>query len=131
MTPDATQDNHGANGLDKITVGPSQANRDVLELLVKQGHFKTSLGAFQAAAMLAIRKSLDPSGAPASGGTMWNRGSVSPQVLEFMEWYLPTKTPVRILEQLGNAGTDYIAEKVKMGGYTLTEIFELPQIDAF
>ena len=131
MTTDATQEEHAAEGGDKVTVGPSQANRDVLELLVKQGHFKTALGAFQAAAMLAIRKNLDPSGAPASGGTMWNRGSVSPQILEFLEWYMPSKTPVRVLEQLGNAGTDYIAEKVKVGGYTLTEIFELPQIGAY
>jgi hypothetical protein len=34
-----------------------------------------------------------------------------------------------LLEQLGNAGTEYIAEKVTAGGYNLTEIFELPRMD--
>ncbi len=122
-TPDAGADN------DKVTIGPSASNRDVLELLVTQGHFKTALGAFQAAAMLAIRKGFDPSTAPASAGTMWNRGSVNPQARDFLSWYGPTETPIRILEQLGNAGTEYIAEKVIAGGYNLTEIFELPRID--
>lgn len=114
---------------DKRTIGPSAFNKDVLELLVQQGHFKTALGAFQAAAMLAVRKGLDVSAAPASAGTMWNRGSVSAQVLEFLGWYLPTRAPARSLEQLGNLGTAYIAEKVKTGGYSLTEIFELSRID--
>lgn len=114
---------------DKITIGPSAANKDVLDLLVKQGHFNSSLAAFQAAAMLAIRKDLEPSSAPASAGTMWNRGSVNRQILDFLGWYVPTTTPARILEQLGNAGTAYIAEKVKTGGYRLTEIFDLPRMD--
>lgn len=121
--PDVETDN------DKVTIGPSGSNRDVLELLVKQGHFKTALGAFQAAAMFALRKGFDPSAAPVSAGTMWNRGSVNPQVRDFLSWYLPTETPIRLLEQLGNAGTDYIAEKVTAGGYNLTEIFELPRIE--
>jgi hypothetical protein len=128
MTNDSNPDEVGPSG-DKVTVGPSMPNRDTLELLVRQGHFRTSLGAFQAAAMLAIRKGLDPESAPPSGGTMWNRGSVSPQVLEFLEWYVPTRTPVRLLEQLGNAGADFITGKVKAGGYTLSEIFELTKID--
>jgi hypothetical protein len=114
---------------DKVTIGPSGANKDILELLVTQGHFNSSIAAFQAAAMLAIRKNLEPSSAPASAGTMWNRGSVNRQVLEFLSWYVPTTTPARVLEQLGNAGTAYIAEKVKTGGYRLTEIFELPRMD--
>jgi hypothetical protein len=114
---------------DKRTIGPSASNKDVLEMLVQQGHYKTALGAFQAAAMLAIRKEMDLSTAPPSGGTMWNRGSVSSQVLEFLTWYLPTRAPARALEQLGNLGTAYIAEKVKTGGYSLTEIFELSRID--
>jgi len=114
---------------DRRTLGPSAPNRDVLDLLVKQGHFKTSLGAFQAAAMLAIRKGLDPTQAPASAGTMWNRGSVSSQMLDFLTWFLPTSAPALALEQYGNAGTHLIAEKVKTGGYTLTEIFEMPVLD--
>lgn len=130
MTVDSAHGERGTDG-DKVTVGPSQANREVLERLVEQKIFKTSLGAFQAAAMLALRNGLDTSTAPVSGGTMWNRGSVDPQVLEFLEWYIPTETPVRVLERLGNAGADYIAAKVKVGGYTLTEIFGLSQIDAY
>jgi hypothetical protein len=114
---------------DKVTLGASAPNRDVLELLISQGHFKTSIGAFQAAAILAIRKGLDPASAPVSAGTMWNRGSVNAQVLNFLEWYLPTTTPARALETLGNAGTDYIAERVRAGGYNLTELFELPRLE--
>lgn len=114
---------------DKVTIGPSAANKDVLDLLVTQGHFNSSLAAFQAAAMLAIRKDLEASSAPASAGTMWNRGSVNRQILDFLTWYVPTTTPARVLEQLGNAGTAYIAEKVRTGGYRFTEIFELPQMD--
>jgi len=110
---------------DKVTIGPSAANRDVLELLVEQGHFKTSLGAFQAAAMLALNKGLDPNSAPASAGTMWNRGSVNKQILDFLEWYCSTSAPNRLLEQLGNAGTAHLGERVRSGGYDLTELFEL------
>ncbi len=124
--PNAT---NGAEDVDKVTFGPSGPNRDTLELLVTQGHFKTSVGAFQAAAMLALRKGLDPNSAPGSAGTMWNRGSVNQQVLEFLTWYLPTTTPVRVLEQLGNAGTAFIAERVRAGVYSLSDIFELPQVD--
>jgi hypothetical protein len=114
---------------DKVTIGPSAANKDVLDLLVTQGHFNSSLAAFQAAAMLAIRKDLEASSAPASAGTMWNRGSVNRQILDFLTWYVPTTTPARVLEQLGNAGTAYIAEKVRTGGYRLSEIFDLPRMN--
>jgi hypothetical protein len=116
-------------GNDKVTIGPSAANRDVLDLLVTQGHFSSSLAAFQAAAMLALRKDLEASSAPTSAGTMWNRGSVNRHILDFLSWYVPTSTPARVLEQLGNAGTAYIGEKVKTGGYRFTEIFELPRMD--
>jgi hypothetical protein len=114
---------------DKVTIGPSAANKDVLDLLVTQGHFNSSLAAFQAAAMLAIRKDLEASSAPASAGTMWNRGSVNRQILDFLTWCVPTTTPARVLEQLGNAGTAYIAEKVRTGGYRLSEIFDLPRMN--
>jgi hypothetical protein len=113
---------------DKVTIGPSAANKDVLDLLVTQGHFNSSLAAFQAAAMLAIRKDLEANSAPASAGTMWNRGSVNRQILDFLAWYIPTTTPARVLEHLGNAGTAYIAEKVKTGGYRFSEIFDLPDM---
>jgi hypothetical protein len=114
---------------DKVTIGPSADNKDVLDLLVTQGHFNSSLAAFQAAAMLAIRKGLEASSAPTSAGTMWNRGSVNRQILDFLAWYVPTTTPARVLEQLGNAGTAYISEKVKTGGYRLSEIFDLPHMN--
>ena len=114
---------------DRRTFGPSAANREVLDLLVHQGHFKTAIGAFQAAAMFAIGKGLDTADAPASTGTVWNRGSVNLSVLEFLGWYLPTTAPVRAFAQLGNVGTAYIADKVRSGGYSLAEIFELPEIE--
>lgn len=115
---------------DKSTFGPSATNKEVLELLVNQGFFKTSLGAFQAAAMLALRRGLDPSSAPASAGTTWARSATSSlQVIDFLAWFLPTSTPVRAFEQLGNLGVAHIADKVRAGGYTFSEIFELPHPD--
>lgn len=128
MTTNDTSVEPGADN-DKVTIGPSAANRDVLDLLVTQGHFNSSLAAFQAAAMLAIRKDLEAGSAPTSAGTMWNRGSVNRQILDFLTWYVPTTAPARVLERLGNAGTAYIAEKVRTGGYRLTEIFDLPRMD--
>lgn len=113
---------------DKTNIRTSEANADVLEILVKQGHFVTQLGAFQAAAMLALRKDLPPVEIPSSGGLNYNQGSFK-QVVDFLTWYVPTTTPARLLEQLGNAGTAYIGEKVKSGGYTFTEIFEVAQPD--
>ena len=115
---------------DRRTFAPSTENREVLELLVEQGHFKTAIAAFQAAGMLALRKGLEYQHAVPTPGTMWNRGSVNLSVLDFLSWYLPTKAPVRALAQLGNVGTDYIAEKVRTGGYSLTEIFELDSIES-
>ena len=117
------------NESDKVTFGPSAANEGILDLLVRNGHFKTALGAFQAAAMLALSKNLDAISAPASAGTKWNRGSIEPQIRDFLEWYIPTNQPTRLLEQLGNVGIAYIAEKVKTGGYSLTELFDLPELD--
>ena len=114
---------------DQRTFGPSGPNREVLEALVSQGYFKTAIRAFEAAAMLALRKGLDPATAPPSTGTMWNRGSVNLAILEFLGWYVPTDVPVRLFAQFGNAGTSYIAEKVHSGGYSLSEIFELKELD--
>jgi len=114
---------------DQRTFGPSASNREVLEALVSQGHFKTAIRAFEAAAMLALRKGLDPASAPPSTGTMWNRGSVNLAILEFLGWYVPTAAPVRLFAQYGNAGTALIADKVHTGGYSLSEIFELPEPD--
>lgn len=112
---------------DRITFGPSANNIEVLEKLESTGIFKSQLGAFQAAALLAIAKGLDVSTAPQSAGTKWNRGSVKPQVLDFLRWYLPTEQPVRNFETLGNLGTEYIGEMVRVGGYTFAELFELSE----
>jgi len=109
---------------DKTNIRTSEANADVLELLVKQGHFQTRLGAFQAAAMLALRKDLPTVDLPSAGGLNYNQGSFK-QVIDFLTWYVPTGTPASLLEQLGNAGTSYVSEKVRSGGYTFTEIFEI------
>lgn len=114
---------------DRRTFAPSPANRDVLEQLVGQGHFKTSIGAFQAAALMALRLGLNTDNAPPASGTMWNRGSVNLSVLEFLSWYVPTNAPVRALALLGNVGLEFISEKVSTGGYSLTEIFEIGEIE--
>lgn len=114
---------------DRRTFGPTQANREVLEMLVNQGHFKTLLGAFQAAAMYALRKGLTPKETSSTAGTTWNRGSVNNQILDFLNWYLPTTTPVKAFADLGNLGTASIGDRVRTGGYSLTEIFEIPELE--
>ena len=114
---------------DRRTFGPSSTNKEILESLVSKGYFKTAIGAFQASAMLAVRLGLDPEQAPPSAGTVWNRGSVNAQVLEFLSWYLPTNTPVKALEQYGNLGVAHIADKVTAEGYPLSEILELESIE--
>lgn len=114
---------------DRVTIGPTSANKDILQMLVDQGHFTTSFAAFQAAAVLALRKKLDATSLAAAAPTVWNRGSFDSKLLEFLTWVVPTAMPVRTLELLGNAGTAHIADKVRTGGYTLTELFDLPHDD--
>jgi hypothetical protein len=124
-----TNDTKGSGSGDKTNIRTSEANADVLELLVKQGHFQTRLGAFQAAAMLSLRKGLPAVELPSTGGLNYNQGSFK-QVIDFLTWYVPTATPASLLEQLGNAGTAHVSDKVRSGGYTFTEIFEIPQPDS-
>ncbi len=115
------------NEKDRVTFGVSQQGQTVLEALISQKFFKTELGAFQAAAAHALNLELPLADVSTSNGTKWNRGSVSPQLLEFLEWYLPTATPVRALESLGNAGLASISDKAISGGYVYSEIFQLPK----
>jgi len=111
---------------DKVTFGVSSAGQDVLDALMRMRYFKSELGAFQAAASLAMSLDLPAREVNAANGTKWNRGSVNPQMLNFLEWYLETSTPVRHLERLGNVGLAHIADKVATGGYPLSELFQLP-----
>jgi len=110
---------------DKVTFGVSSAAQDVLDALMRMKYFKSELGAFQAAASLAMSLDLPAREVNAANGTKWNRGSVNPQMLHFLEWYLVSSTPVRQLERLGNVGLAHIADKVATGGYTLSELFQL------
>jgi len=112
---------------DKTTFGVSAAGQDVLDALSRAKLFKTDIAAFQAAAMLALNLNIQVDDTSPSNGTKWSTSSVKPQALEFLEWYVPTKTPVRTLERFGNAGLSHIAERVLSGGYTMTEIFQLPK----
>jgi hypothetical protein len=112
---------------DKVTFGVSLPGQDVLDGLMRMKYFKSELGAFQAAASLAMSLDLPAREVTAANGTKWNRGSVDPQMLSFFEWYLATPTPVRQLERLGNVGLAHIADKVSTGGYTFSELFQLPK----
>ena len=112
---------------DKVTFGVSSPGQDVLDALMRMKYFKSELGAFQAAASLAIGLDLPAREVTAANGTKWNRGSVNPQMLTFLEWYLATSTPVRQLERLGNVGLAHITDKVATGGYALSELFQLPR----
>ena len=112
---------------DKVTFGVSSTGQEVLDALMRMKFFKSELGAFQAAASLAMSADLPAREVNAANGTKWNRGSVNPQMLLFLEWYLGTSTPVRQLERLGNVGLAHIADKVATGGYSLSELFQLPR----
>lgn len=116
-----------ASGTDKSTIGATKSGEEVLTRLVDEGHFKTGIAAFQAAAMLALALDLPRPDSSEKTGTKWGTGSIT-QTLAFLEWYVPSTTPARELESLGEAGLIYLAAK-SQAGYRLSELFNLASSD--
>lgn len=105
---------------DKNQIGVTPAGRDTLEKL-KGDYFASEKAAFQAAIALALEIGLEPS-TEIGFETKWGLGTMG-EVLEFLQWYVPTDTPARYAERLGDAGLKYVDSKIEIGR-TVSEIFD-------
>lgn len=105
---------------DKNQIGVTPAGRDTLEKL-KGEYFASEKAAFQAAIALALEIGLDPSN-EVGFETKWGLGTMS-EVLDFLQWYVPTDTPARYAERLGDSGLKYINSRIEIGR-TISEIFD-------
>jgi len=108
-----------ASSEDKSQIGVTPAGREILERL-KGEYFASEKAAFQASIALALELGLEPS-AEVGFETKWGLGTMS-GVLEFLAWYLPTETPARAAERLGDAGLRYVESGIETGK-TVSEIF--------
>lgn len=104
---------------DKNQIGVTPSGRETLEKL-KGDYFASEKAAFQAAIALALELKLEPS-SEIGFETKWGLGTMS-EVLDFLSWYVPTDTPARHAERLGDAGLSYIDSKIEIGR-TISEIF--------
>lgn len=69
--------------------------------------FETEAGAFKACVALAIDKGLEPK--PFSKGkTTWNATTMS-DLVDILEWYQQSTTPIRLANELGYAGIEYLS----------------------
>jgi len=85
----------------------------VLLRLLSETLFETEAGAFKACVALAIEKKLVP--APfQKGKTTWNATTMS-DLVDFLTWHQSTKTPIRLANELGYAGLNYLDEALKRG----------------
>ncbi len=100
----------------------SESREDVVFFSVTEEHkvllrklaetlFETEAGAFKACVSLAIEKNLEPSPFQ-KGKTTWNATTMS-DLVEFLTWYESTKTPIRLANELGYAGLNYLDEALK------------------
>ena len=112
-------DEESAGPQDKNQIGVTPHGRETLEKL-KGSHFASEKAAFQAAVSLALELGLEPSN-ESRYETKWGLGTMS-EVLDFLQWYIPTDTPARHAEKLGEAGLSYISSRIELGR-SLSEIF--------
>jgi hypothetical protein len=104
---------------DKNQIGVTPSGRETLDKL-RGEYFASEKAAFQAAIALALELKLELS--PEVGfETKWGLGTMS-EIVEFLSWYVPTDTPARHAERLGDAGLSYIDSKIETGR-TISEIF--------
>lgn len=75
--------------------------------------FETEAGAFKACVSLALEKELVP--VPFSKGiTTWNPTTMS-DLVDFVQMYTGTETPVRLSNELGYAGLEYFRNQLELG----------------
>jgi hypothetical protein len=86
--------------------------------------FETEAGAFKACVALAIQKGLAPAPFP-KGKTTWNATTMS-DLVEFVTWHQATKTPIRLANELGYAGLQYLGEALKRGEDAKEVLFPRP-----
>lgn len=111
---------------DKTTISVSGNGQEVLTVLGPAGrrYFESELGAFLAAASLAIALGLDPADFDSpSAGTKWNRGSGAIGDWEKLaKLYLSTEEPIKMLEKYGEAGLRHLRDRLELG-LSVTELF--------
>lgn len=102
----------------------SEEREDVVFFSVTEDHkillrelsqelFETEAGAFKACVTLAIEKGLLPEPFP-KGKTTWNATTMS-DLVDFLSWHQQTKTPIRLANELGYAGLNYLSEAKNRG----------------
>ena len=75
--------------------------------------FESQGGAFKACVALALAKNLPP--VPFSKGvTTWNAVTMS-DLVDFLSWHQTTKSPIRLANELGYAGMNYVSDALSRG----------------
>lgn len=90
----------------------TQEHKDVLVSL-SETLFTTTAGAFKASVALALSKGLEPE--TFSNGLTQSTATTISDLVEFLEWYCDTKTPVRLANGLGHAGVSYVIKELDRG----------------
>lgn len=90
----------------------TQENKDTLVRLSEE-LFETTAGAFKACVTLALNKGLAPENF--SNGLTQSTSTTISDLVEFLEWYCNTKTPVRLANGLGHAGAKYVKAELEKG----------------
>lgn len=90
----------------------TQEDKDTLVRLSEE-LFETTAGAFKACVTLALNKGLAPESF--SNGLTQSTSTTISDLVEFLEWYCETKTPVRMANGLGHAGAKYVKAELAKG----------------
>jgi hypothetical protein len=100
---------------DKKTIGLTEANKKVMDLVVEKAGFGRDMDAAKFAFALAVNRGSEP--APVEGaGTIWNVGSFDEAgelKALIQNLYPSTEAPYRALESLVNAGFSLLAAELK------------------
>lgn len=75
--------------------------------------FETEAGAFKACVSLALQKGLEPKPFQ-KGKTTWNATTMA-DLVDFLSWFESTKSPIRLANELGFAGLNYVVEAINRG----------------
>lgn len=97
---------------DLVFFSVTEKHKELLRNLEEE-LFETEAGAFKACVALALQKELAP--VPFSKGlTTWNPTTMS-DLVDFVQWYTGSNTPVRTANELGHAGLEYFRAQLDLG----------------
>jgi hypothetical protein len=97
---------------DVVFFSVTEKHKELLRALEEE-LFQTEAGAFKACVALALEKQLTPT--PFTKGlTTWNPTTMS-DLVDFVQWYTGTNTPVRMANELGFAGLEYFRVQIESG----------------